>query len=165
MMFGDVPAGCSRYALCNGLFRAPLFPQKAASSDFIVSRHCHQLPQDSSFNASPEAEFYLRPVEGAPVMLVGQEFPLVEVPGPHSRRHNMFCRQRLQVAAYRLFKKDQIIPENGHSRRRLKIGRLLTAFPQFSEGSIRKWLKEYAESTRAGKDSGKKSLSVMAPFY
>lgn len=32
MMFGDVLAGCSRYALCNGLFRAPLFPHKPANS-------------------------------------------------------------------------------------------------------------------------------------
>lgn len=160
MMFGDVPAGCSRYALCNGLFRAPLFLHKATNSDFIVSRHTHQQSATDDSNAAaststqPDAEFYLRPLEAAPVLLVGQEFPLVEVPGPHSRRHNLFCRQRLQVAAYRLFNKDPLLPDSGHSRRRLKIGRLLTAFPQFSEGSIRKWLKEYAESTRAGKDSG-----------
>lgn len=163
MMFGDVPAGCSRYALCNGLFRAPLFPHKAANSDFIVSRHAHNNDDfdtpGASTLAEPHAEFYLRPLESAPVLLVGQEFPLVEVPGPHSRRHNLFCRQRLQVAAYRLFNKDLLLPDSGHSRRRLKIGRLLTAFPQFSEGSIRKWLKDYAESTRAGKDSGKTRIA------
>ena len=156
MMFGDVPAGCSRYALCNGLFRAPLVQHKSPNSDFIISRHGDAQSTDG-FSHTPEPEFYLRPLESAPVMLVGQEFPLVEVPGPHSRRHNMFCRQRLQVAAYRLFNKDPLLPESGHSRKRLKIGRLLTAFPQFSEGSIRKWLKEFAESTRAGKDSGKQT--------
>lgn len=156
MMFGDVPAGCSRFALCNGLFRAPLFPHKPASSDFIVCRHGDTPQNDELFTPdTAPAEFYLRPLESAPVLLVGQEFPLVEVPGPHSRRHNLFCRQRLQVAAYRLFNKDLVLPESSHSRRRLKIGRLLTAFPQFSEGSIRKWLKDYAESTRAGKDCGK----------
>jgi hypothetical protein len=154
MMFGDVPAGSSRYALCNGLFRAPLIQHKSPNSDFIVSRHGDTQSADD-FPRTPEPEFFLRPLESAPVMLVGQEFPLVEVPGPHSRRHNIFCRQRLQVAAYRLFNKDPILPESGHSRKRLKIGRLLTSFPQFSEGSIRKWLKEFAESTRAGKDSGK----------
>ncbi len=163
MMFGDVPAGCSRYALCNGLFRAPLFQQKSnnSNSDFIVSRHCHSASSDdlNSGSATPEAEFYLRPLETAPILLVGQEFPLSEVPGPHSRRHNLFCRQRLQVSAYRLFNKDVLLPESGHSRRRLKIGRLLASFPQFSEGSIRKWLKEYAESTRAGKDSGNLKLT------
>ena len=166
MMFGDVPAGCSRYALCNGLFRAPLFPHKQGSSDFIVCRHGDTLHADDIL-ANPsatEAEFYLRPLESAPVLLVGQEFPLVEVPGPHSRRHNLFCRQRLQVAAYRLFNKDLVLPESSHSRRRLKIGRLLTAFPQFSEGSIRKWLKDYAESTRAGKDSGKTIHSFSLLF-
>lgn len=168
MMFGDVPAGCSRYALCNGLFRASLFLQKSNNCcDFIVSRHCHSINSDeinSSASTTPEAEFYLRPLEAAPVLLVGQEFPLVEVPGPHSRRHNLFCRQRLQVAAYRLFNKDPLLPESGHSRRRLKIGRLLAAFPQFSEGSIRKWLKEYSESTRAGKDSGKQSFFINIFF-
>ena len=153
MMFGDVPAGSIRYALCNGLFRAPLIPHKSPNSDFIISRH-GDTQSANDFQQVAEPEFYLRPLESAPVMLVGQEFPLVEVPGPHSRRHNIFCRQRLQVAAYRLFNKDPLLPESGHSRKRLKIGRLLAAFPQFSEGSIRKWLKEYAESTRAGKDSG-----------
>lgn len=166
MMFGDVPAGSSRYALCNGLFRAPLIQHKSPNSDFIVSRHGDTQSTDD-FPQPPEPEFYLRPLESAPVMLVGQEFPLVEVPGPHSRRHNMFCRQRLQVAAYRLFNKDPLLPENGHSRKRLKIGRLLTAFPQFSEGSIRKWLKEFAESTRAGKDSGNSNgyLIILTLFY
>src|SRR5690606_37406426 len=37
--------------------------------------------------------------------------------------------------------------------KRLRIGRILTAFPQFSEGTIRKWLKEYAESHRGGQES------------
>lgn len=163
MMFGDVPAGSVRYALCNGLFRAPLIPHKSPNSDFLICRHSHE---ESSLDPQQQhqGEFYLRPLESAPVMLVGQEFPLTEVPGPHSRRHNQFCRQRLQVAAYRLFNKDALLPESGHSRKRLKIGRLLAAFPQFSEGSIRKWLKDYAESTRAGKDSGKNKCYIYCDY-
>jgi hypothetical protein len=164
-MFGDVPAGTCRYALCNGLFRAPLFLHRSAPSDFIICRHQQQQPQQSTNPTPPSPpEFYLRPLETAPVFLVGQEFPLVEVPGPHSRRHNLFCRQRLQVAAYRLFNKDiTALPETS-ARKRLKIGRLLTAFPQFSEGSIRKWLKDYSESTRTGKDSGKINCTLMSFF-
>lgn len=152
-MFGDIPAGASRYAICNGLFRAPLFMHKPSNCDFIIGRKADDSVNDNENYSNSANEFFLRPLEAAPTFLVGQEFPVAEVPGPHSRRHNMFCRQRLQVAAYRLFNKDLLV--NNNSRKRLKIGRLLAAFPQFSEGSIRKWLKEFAESTRTGKDSGK----------
>lgn len=156
-MFGDVPAGSSRYALCNGLFRAPLFPHPASRSDFLCGRRASGSggADDDSSAAGPE--FFLRPLDVGQVFCVGQVFPVAEVPGPHSRRHNLLCRNRLQVAAYRLFQKDLAGLPNDPSRRRLKISRLLTAFPQFSEGSIRKWLKEYAESTRAAKDSGKQA--------
>lgn len=160
-MFGDVPAGTSRYALCNGLFRAPLFPHPASQNDFLCGRRITTHVDDESAPASPE--YFLRPLDVGHVFCVGQVFPVVEVPGPHSRRHNQLCRNRLQVAAYRLFQKDLTGLPSDPSRRRLKISRLLTAFPQFSEGSIRKWLKDYAESTRAAKDSGVWLLRTDAP--
>ncbi len=156
-MFGDVPAGTSRYALCNGLFRAPLFPHQTSQSDFLCGRRASVGggADDDATSAGPE--FFLRPLDLGQVFCAGQVFPVIEVPGPHSRRHNQLCRNRLQVAAYRLFQKDLTGLPTDPTRRRLKISRLLTAFPQFSEGSIRKWLKEYAESTRAARDSGKRN--------
>lgn len=158
--FGDVPAGSIRYALTNGLFRAPLFPHSAPQNDFLCGRRVTTADEEGS---QPGPEFFLRPLDIGQVFCVGQEFPVTEVTGPHSRKHNQFCRHRLQVAAYRLFNKDLTGLQTDPTRKRLKISRLLTAFPQFSEGSIRKWLKDFAESTRAGKDSGVWLLKLDAP--
>lgn len=147
--FGDVPMGQMLYVLSNNLYRAPLFPHTPPPHDFLMIRNTDK---------NGVTRYYLR--EMGPTFLAGQVFPLMEIYSPHSRKHNMFCRNRLQVASYRLFQKDQV---SADGRRKLRASRLSKAFPQFSDGSIRKWLKEYAESQRAGSESGTWLLKVDAP--
>lgn len=151
-MFGDVQAGQSLTAMQNNLFRALLFEHASSQQDFLVIR--------SHVKGKPGSKFYLRALP-ANTLLVGQVFPTASIPGPHSRKQNMFARARVQVFAYRLFAKDATAATTG--RPRLKIARILSAFPQYSEGSVRKWLKEYAESVRQGTDSGVWQRKADAP--
>lgn len=151
-IFGDVQSGSCLPMIQNNLFRALLFPHASSSNDFLAIR--------SHMKGKVGTKLYLRPLPSQTI-LVGQEFPTAQIPGPHSRKQNLFSRGRVQVFAYRLFSKDATASVTG--RPRLKIGRILAAFPQFSEGSIRKWLKEYAESVRVGKDSGLWQRKADAP--
>lgn len=93
-IFGDVDRGQSMPTLLNAMYRAPIFQHKSNSRDFIVVKtHTH----------TDGNNFYLRNVENLHV--VGQEFPLVEVPGTHSRKVTDANKKRLRMLSYRMFRK------------------------------------------------------------
>lgn len=123
--FGDVKPGTYIKTIDNNMFIAPAVSHK--SNDFlcIIDRN----------------EIIMRPIES--INLVGQEFPKEEVFAPHSRKLNQFCKDRLKVAAYRIFAKGKD----------LIMQQLDQMFPYFSEGSKRKWLKEYCDCEKKGKDN------------
>ena len=123
--FGNVKQGCYLSTLANNLFIAPVLSHK--STDFL-----YILEND---------EIIMRPIDK--IDLVGQEFPKEEVFAPHSRKLNQFCKDRLKVAAYRIFSKGKD----------LLMQQLDQMFPYFSEGSKRKWLKEYSDCAKRGKDN------------
>lgn len=154
--FGDVRPGQTLPAIQNNLFRAPLREHPSIQTDFLVLKF--------NIKGHTESEWYIRRLPSK-IITVGQVLPTMEVFGPHSRKHNIFCRNRIQSFAYRLFGKDaQQLQQTGlEGRPRLKINRIMAAFPQFSEGSLRKWLKEYADSVRTGHDSGTWKLRSDAP--
>jgi transcription initiation factor TFIID subunit 1, fungi type len=129
MFVGNVKPGEAISSITNNLFKAPVFFHESA--DFLAIRS--------------EGTYYLRAIKS--VGCVGQTLPSEEAFGPHSRRHNVFCKNRLKVAAYRIFY------EKGNTERKIHIHQLDAMFPHFSEGSKRKWLKEYAECIRRGKDN------------
>lgn len=124
--FGDVKPGTYMETLANNLFIAPTVPHK--TNDFICVLENEDL-------------VVVRPIEK--LYLVGQEFPKEEVFAPHSRKLNQFCKDRLKVAAYRIFSKGGD----------LLMQQLDQMFPYFSEGSKRKWLKEYSDCIKRGKDN------------
>lgn len=123
--FGDVRAGTAVQTLANNLFVSPVAPHR--STDFLC--------------VVEESNITVRPVET--VLLAGQQLPKEEVFAPHSRRLNQFCKDRLRVAAHRAFVRG----------RPLLMADLDAAFPYFSEGSRRKWLKEYADCVKKGRDN------------
>lgn len=131
--FGDVAPGTSIQALTNNLFIAPVF--KHSSGDYLCT-----------VESAPDGEFLVyRNIDN--LYCVGQQFPLEEVYAPHSRKLNIFCKNRLKVAAFRLFNSK----EGGNKE--LRISQLDEMFPYFSEGSKRKWLKEYADCVKKGRDN------------
>ncbi|KAI9673951.1 MAG: hypothetical protein M1817_002157 [Caeruleum heppii] len=95
-MFGDVDPGETVPALYNSMFRAPLFKQKPKSTDFLVVRNTTGV--DGS-------NWYMRNVEN--LFVVGQEFPSVDVPGPHSRKVTTASKNRLKMISYRKMRRER----------------------------------------------------------
>lgn len=128
---GSLAPGQLLQALENNMFRAPIYEHQVPSSDFLIIRS--------------RLHFYIREVET--IFCVGQECPMIEVPGPNSKRANNFSRDFLQVFVYRLFWNSRDTP------RRIKMEDVRKAFPSHSESSIRKRLKLCADFKRTGTDS------------
>ncbi|CUT98613.1 transcription initiation factor TFIID subunit 1 [Echinococcus multilocularis] len=133
------PGGCLQ-SMENNMFRAPIYPHRTPSTDFLVIRNRNGL--------------WIRRVPNA--FTVGQEVPLMEVPGPNSKRANNFARDFLQVYILRLFLKSTDEPK------RIKMEEIRSAFPNHSESSVRKRLKICADFKRTGVDA---SWWVLRPDY
>ncbi|PIK49713.1 putative transcription initiation factor TFIID subunit 1 [Apostichopus japonicus] len=128
---GNLSPGESLQAMENNLFRAPIFPHRLPKTDFLIIR--------------TRQKYFVRSVDT--IICVGQECPLMEVPGPNSKRANNHIRDFLQVFIYRMFLNS---PDNP---RRIKMEDIKKAFPTHSESSIRKRLKLCADFKRTGMDS------------
>lgn len=118
-------------ALENNLFRVPIYEHCLPETDFLIIR--------------TRDNYFIREVDT--IYTVGQELPLFEVPGPNSKKSNIFIRDFLQVFIFRLFWKSVDTP------RRIKMEDIKKAFPAHSESSIRKRLKQCADFKRTGMDS------------
>jgi hypothetical protein len=93
-IFGNVDKGQSLPTLLNAMYRAPVFQHKPNGRDFVVARtHTH----------TDGTEYHFRNVENLHV--VGQEFPLVEVPGTHSRKVTDAAKKRLRMLSYRMYRR------------------------------------------------------------
>lgn len=92
--FGHVDGGETVPTIQNGLYRAPVFQHKPKSTDFILSiSHTYE-------NGN---KMYLRNVEN--LHAVGQQFPISEVPGEHSRKVTDAAKRRLRGISYRIYAK------------------------------------------------------------
>ncbi|EPR78186.1 Transcription initiation factor TFIID subunit 111 KDa [Spraguea lophii 42_110] len=134
MNFGDVNPGCILSEISNNLYKAPIFMHKTDRFLLILQK-----------NENKEYVGYIRPFKN--IYVVGQIFPLQEIFGPHSRKYNIFCKNRLKVTAFKIFQRKE------NKEKTLKAHQLNDLFPQFSEGSKRKCLREYAEPIRKGKEN------------
>ena len=128
---GNLAPGQCLQTFENNMFRAPVFEHKVPFTDFLIIRN--------------RMHYYIREIET--IFTVGQQCPLIEVPGPNSKRANNFARDFLQVFVYRQFWHSKDEP------RRIKMDDVRKAFPSHSESSIRKRLKLCADFKRTGMDS------------
>ena len=135
MKFGNVEPGKTVPSLYNNLIRAPLFRHSAYKTDFLVVRS----------TKGGQAQFFLRELKSN-VFVVGQTYPVTEVPGPHSRKITTTIKNRLQIIAFKLLRKSQ--------GERLKISRLMKYFPDQNELQMRQRLKEFMEYHRRGPHQG-----------
>ncbi|RKP21282.1 hypothetical protein ROZALSC1DRAFT_27300, partial [Rozella allomycis CSF55] len=133
--FGNVDPGQTIQCVYNNLFRAPIFEQPLKYSDFLLIRCTSKEGQ----------RHYIRNIEHS--FLVGQTFPLMEVPSVHSRKVSLYLKSRVQFTAWRLLKKSQS-PEKS-----FRLPQLTCLFRETTEANIRKWLKDFAE-TRSKSGSG-----------
>lgn len=78
-----------------------------------------------------DTRYYLRKLQNA--FVVGQTYPITEVPGPHSRKISTIVKNRLQVTTFRLIRKTP--------HQRLKMGKLSRIFTDQNDMQIRQRLK------------------------
>ncbi|ORZ10114.1 hypothetical protein BCR42DRAFT_381001 [Absidia repens] len=134
MTFGNVEPGQTIQVMYNNMVRAPLFQHQVNKTDFLLVR--------STYHG--ESKYYLRAIPAMFVM--GQTYPVQEVPGPQSRRVTTTVKNRLQIVAYRLITK--------HPQQRLKMSKLASRFPEYQDIQVRQRLKEFLEYKRHSKDNG-----------
>ncbi|KAF9364515.1 hypothetical protein BGX34_001286 [Mortierella sp. NVP85] len=142
--FGNVEPGQTISALYNNLIRAPVFEQPARNTDFLVIKTTYK----------GETKYYIRHIPH--LYVVGQTYPVQDVPGPHSRKITTMIKNRLQISAFRFIRKD---PHN-----RLRFAKLVKAYPEYSEIQIRQRLKEFAEFQRKGNNTGFWKLKASVPL-
>ncbi|KAF8640571.1 hypothetical protein AX17_000233 [Amanita inopinata Kibby_2008] len=134
MKFGYVYPGQTIPAMYNNLVRAPLFRHKPYPTDFLVIKHSYK----------GETKYYIREIKN--LFVIGQTYPVTEVPGPHSRKITNTIKYRLQIIAFKLLRKSL--------GERLKISRLMKYFPDQNELQMRQRLKEFMEYHRRGPHQG-----------
>ena len=91
----------------------------------------HDTEAPSSTTVKGEAKYYIREIPN--LFVVGQTYPVTEVPGPHSRKITNTIKLRLQIIAFKLLEKS--------TEKRLKISRLMKYFPDQNELQMRQRLK------------------------
>lgn len=143
MRFGNVIPGQTIPTLYNNLIRAPLFRHKAYPTDFLVVRS----------TTKGESKYFIREIKN--LFVVGQTYPVTEVPGPHSRKITNTIKYRLQTIACKLLAKSP--------GERLKISRLMKYFPDQNELQMRQRLKEFMEYHRRGEHQGFWRLKTTWP--
>ncbi|KAI9480435.1 MAG: hypothetical protein EXX96DRAFT_562597 [Benjaminiella poitrasii] len=134
MTFGNVEPGQTISVYYNNLIRAPLFRHETRHTDFLLIKSTYK----------DHTRYYLREIPA--IFTIGQSYPVQEVPGPHSRKVTTTIKNRLQVVAYRLIKRNPL--------HRLKMSKLAQKFPEYSDIQIRQRLKEFLEFHRRSKDGG-----------
>lgn len=92
-LFGHIDPGQITPALYNAMYKAPIFKHQSKPSDFLVIRNSTGVEGHT---------YYMRNIENLHV--VGQEFPSVDVPGPHSRKVTTASKNRLKMISYRLIR-------------------------------------------------------------
>jgi len=134
MKFGSIRPGETVPTLYNNLVRAPLFKHKPNTNEFLVIRNTTET----------ETNYYIRPIEH--LYVIGQTYPVVEVPGPHARKTTTQLKHRLQTIAFKLCSKS---PDG-----RIRIGKVMKYFNDQNEMQMRQRLKEFMEYTRKGHNQG-----------
>ncbi|KAL1915122.1 uncharacterized protein VTP21DRAFT_7603 [Calcarisporiella thermophila] len=142
--FGNVEPGQTIPTLYNNLYRAPLFRHTPHDTDFLVIKNTYKN----------QVRFYIREIPH--LFVVGQTYPVQEVPGPHSRKITNTVKSRLQVIAYRLIRRNK--------HHRLRMTKLMKYFPEYTEIQIRQRLKEFAEFQRKGNNTGFWKLKPTNPL-
>lgn len=94
--FGMVDPGETVRTLHNAMYRAPIFKHQPKNTDFLVVR---------STTGVGGSTWHIRNIDN--LFAVGQQFPSMEVPGPHSRKVTNASKNRMKMIAYRKIRHSQ----------------------------------------------------------
>ncbi|KAL9098431.1 MAG: hypothetical protein Q9163_005907 [Psora crenata] len=132
-LFGHIDPGQLTPAIYNGMYRAPIFKQEAKSTDFLVIR---------STTGVHGSSWFLRAIENLHV--VGQEFPAVDVPGPHSRKVTTASKNRLKMISYRLARRNK--------SHRISVSEVTNHFIDTTDMQNRQKMKEFMQFDKDNKE-------------
>ncbi|KAM3460612.1 hypothetical protein NHJ6243_005783 [Beauveria neobassiana] len=140
-LFGTVDAGETVPTLHNEMYRAPVFKHTPRTNDFLVVRNTTGV--DGS-------RWYLHKIDH--IHVVGQAFPSVEVPGPHSRKVTNASKNRMKMLAFRMIR---------HSRTdNCQLSEMTRHIADSTDTQNRQKLKEFLQYDR---DSGEKGMWRLKP--
>ncbi|KAL4810896.1 hypothetical protein BDV18DRAFT_3227 [Aspergillus unguis] len=125
-IFGHVDPGEVTPAISNSMYRAPLYPHQAKGTDFLVIRNS---------TGSGGSDYYLRNIDN--IFVAGQQFPSVDIPGPHSRKVTTVAKNRMKMLVYRLLKKSPDL--------RLSISDVTAHIPGTSDMQNRQKVKDFLQ--------------------
>lgn len=135
---GDIGPGCSQSCLETNMYRAPIFPHKASSTDYLLVR-------------SAKGMLSLRRIDK--LYSVGQQEPHIEVLSPGSKSIQTYLVNRMLVYVYREFRaneKPDVLPC-------IRYDDLAAQFPGLTDAILRKRIKHCADLRR-----GKNGVLVWA---
>ncbi|KAG5936004.1 hypothetical protein E4U53_000310 [Claviceps sorghi] len=140
-LFGTVDAGETVPTLHNEMYRAPVFKHAPRGTDFLVVR---------STTGVEGSKWHLRKIDHLHV--VGQTFPSVDVPGPHSRRVTNASKSRMKMLAFRMIR---------HSKGdNCQLSDITKHIAESTDTQNRQKLKEFLQYDR---DSGEKGMWRLKP--
>ena len=125
-IFGHVDPGEISPAISNSMYRAPLFPHQSKPTDFLVVR---------STTGVGGSTYFVRNIEN--FYVAGQQFPSVDIPGPHSRKVTTVAKNRMKMLVYRLLKKS---PDE-----RLAISDVTAHIPNTTDMQNRQKVKDFLQ--------------------
>nr|KAJ0199510.1 hypothetical protein LSAT_V11C600337300 [Lactuca sativa] len=126
---GDIKPGSTQSCLETNMYRAPIYPHKLSSTDYLLIR-------------SPKGKLSLRRIDR--IYVVGQQEPHMEVMSPVSKGVQMYNMNRLLVFMYREFRalqKRGLTPA-------IRANELSAQFANVAEVSLRKRLKLFCDFQR-----------------
>lgn len=132
-IFGHIDPGDTVVALYNSMYRAPVFEHKNQSTDFLLVRTATGMHGQS---------WYLRKADH--ICAVGQQFPSVDVPGPHSRKVTTASKNRLKMISFRIIRKRKY--------HRLRVEDVTKHFPDTTDMQNRQKMKEFLTFNRDFKE-------------
>ncbi|CAN8290270.1 unnamed protein product [Cochlearia groenlandica] len=90
---GEIPAGCSQSSVETNMYKAPVFPHRLQSTDYLLVR-------------SAKGKLSLRRIDK--IVVVGQQEPRMEVMSPGSKNQQTYLVNRMLVYVYREFMKRSL---------------------------------------------------------
>ena len=132
-LFGHIDAGQIAPTLHNGMYRAPVFKHEPRPTDFLVIRNTTGVEGST---------WYIRNIEN--IQVVGQEFPAVDVPGPHSRKVTTASKNRLKMLSYRRLRRNK--------PHRISVAEITRHFTDSTDMQNRQKMKEFLQFSKEAKE-------------
>ena len=137
--YGHIDPGETTRVLYNKILKAPIFAHEPNPNDFLLIRN---------HTRAGGPRYFLRRMNH--LFVVGQTFPVIDVPSPHSRRALNPQKARLKMIVFRILKR---LAGEG-KQQALHVRRISRHFPDQNDLQIRGRLKEFMDFIKSGPMQG-----------